>query len=185
MFQRNAASTYNILNEEGRFVAAALLPYGASSWYFIIWLTRSLAISGFCFWYLLWLVTEFWCYVVVLMQNHCQQQMHKFFWKRSFLSHFLLLFLMIACTYFEFFVFVGKHFSTKKYNSFNEAIVYIETNQGHVIVWTCMVFCIYLMCCVQNQSVVYFRRRYMSTCMGIRAYHTYDIPGGNTDKIST
>ncbi|KMT03951.1 hypothetical protein BVRB_8g187600 [Beta vulgaris subsp. vulgaris] len=28
---RNAASTYNILNEEGRFVAAALLPYGASS----------------------------------------------------------------------------------------------------------------------------------------------------------
>lgn len=28
---RNAASTYNILNEEGRIVAAALLPYGASS----------------------------------------------------------------------------------------------------------------------------------------------------------
>lgn len=26
--QRNAASTYNILNEEGRVVAAALLPYG-------------------------------------------------------------------------------------------------------------------------------------------------------------
>ena len=29
--QRNAASTYNILNEEGRIVAAALLPYGVSS----------------------------------------------------------------------------------------------------------------------------------------------------------
>ncbi|KAG6748857.1 hypothetical protein POTOM_048794 [Populus tomentosa] len=28
---RNAASTYNILNEEGRSVAAALLPYGVSS----------------------------------------------------------------------------------------------------------------------------------------------------------
>ncbi|PSS24569.1 NADH dehydrogenase [ubiquinone] 1 alpha subcomplex assembly factor like [Actinidia chinensis var. chinensis] len=28
---RNAASTYNILNEEGRVVAAALLPYGVSS----------------------------------------------------------------------------------------------------------------------------------------------------------
>ncbi|ONK72248.1 uncharacterized protein A4U43_C04F17380 [Asparagus officinalis] len=28
---RNAASTYNILNEEGRMVAAALLPYGVSS----------------------------------------------------------------------------------------------------------------------------------------------------------
>ncbi|KAE8695695.1 NADH dehydrogenase 1 alpha subcomplex assembly factor 3-like isoform X3 [Hibiscus syriacus] len=28
---RNAASTYNILNEEGRIVAAALLPYGVSS----------------------------------------------------------------------------------------------------------------------------------------------------------
>lgn len=28
---RNAASTYNILNEEGRPVAAALLPYGVSS----------------------------------------------------------------------------------------------------------------------------------------------------------
>ncbi|CAA7403868.1 unnamed protein product [Spirodela intermedia] len=28
---RNAASTYNILNEEGRVVAAALLPYGFSS----------------------------------------------------------------------------------------------------------------------------------------------------------
>ncbi|KAJ6401599.1 NUCLEAR PROTEIN E3-3 [Salix purpurea] len=28
---RNAASTYNILNEEGRLVAAALLPYGLSS----------------------------------------------------------------------------------------------------------------------------------------------------------
>ncbi|CAO2842152.1 unnamed protein product [Amaranthus hypochondriacus] len=28
---RNAASTYNILNEEGRIVAAALLPYGKSS----------------------------------------------------------------------------------------------------------------------------------------------------------
>ncbi|XP_021768917.1 NADH dehydrogenase [ubiquinone] 1 alpha subcomplex assembly factor 3-like [Chenopodium quinoa] len=28
---RNAASTYNILNEEGRIVAAALLPYGASA----------------------------------------------------------------------------------------------------------------------------------------------------------
>ncbi|KAF9669725.1 hypothetical protein SADUNF_Sadunf14G0137000 [Salix dunnii] len=28
---RNAASTYNILNEEGRLVAAALLPYGVSS----------------------------------------------------------------------------------------------------------------------------------------------------------
>ncbi|XP_065853753.1 uncharacterized protein [Euphorbia lathyris] len=27
---RNAASTYNILNEEGRIVAAALLPYGVS-----------------------------------------------------------------------------------------------------------------------------------------------------------
>lgn len=30
-FQRNAVSTYNILNEEGRVVAAALLPYGVSS----------------------------------------------------------------------------------------------------------------------------------------------------------
>ena len=29
--QRNAASTYNILNEEGRIVAAALLPYGVTS----------------------------------------------------------------------------------------------------------------------------------------------------------
>lgn len=29
--QRNAASTYNVLNEEGRIVAAALLPYGVSS----------------------------------------------------------------------------------------------------------------------------------------------------------
>ncbi|KAK3035485.1 hypothetical protein RJ639_034455 [Escallonia herrerae] len=28
---KNAASTYNILNEEGRIVAAALLPYGVSS----------------------------------------------------------------------------------------------------------------------------------------------------------
>lgn len=28
---RNAASTYNILNEEGRIVAAALLPYGVAS----------------------------------------------------------------------------------------------------------------------------------------------------------
>ncbi|CAN4126035.1 unnamed protein product [Withania somnifera] len=28
---RNAASTYNILNEEGRVVAAALLPYGVES----------------------------------------------------------------------------------------------------------------------------------------------------------
>ncbi|KAJ9188590.1 hypothetical protein P3X46_003932 [Hevea brasiliensis] len=28
---RNAASTYNILNEEGRIVVAALLPYGVSS----------------------------------------------------------------------------------------------------------------------------------------------------------
>ncbi|KAL2930476.1 NADH dehydrogenase [ubiquinone] 1 alpha subcomplex assembly factor 3 [Bienertia sinuspersici] len=28
---RNAASTYNILNEEGRIIAAGLLPYGASS----------------------------------------------------------------------------------------------------------------------------------------------------------
>ncbi|KAG6630476.1 NADH dehydrogenase [ubiquinone] 1 alpha subcomplex assembly factor 3 isoform X1 [Carya illinoinensis] len=28
---RNAASTYNILNEEGRIVAAAFLPYGVSS----------------------------------------------------------------------------------------------------------------------------------------------------------
>lgn len=28
---RNAVSTYNILNEEGRIVAAALLPYGVSS----------------------------------------------------------------------------------------------------------------------------------------------------------
>ncbi|KAK7386206.1 hypothetical protein VNO78_26250 [Psophocarpus tetragonolobus] len=28
---RNAASTYNILNEEGRIVAAAVLPYGVSS----------------------------------------------------------------------------------------------------------------------------------------------------------
>ncbi|XVE99932.1 hypothetical protein REPUB_Repub03eG0242800 [Reevesia pubescens] len=28
---RNVASTYNILNEEGRIVAAALLPYGVSS----------------------------------------------------------------------------------------------------------------------------------------------------------
>ncbi|PIA32679.1 hypothetical protein AQUCO_04400105v1 [Aquilegia coerulea] len=28
---RNAASTYNILNEEGRIVAAAMLPYGVSS----------------------------------------------------------------------------------------------------------------------------------------------------------
>lgn len=28
---RNAASTYNVLNEEGRIVAAALLPYGVSS----------------------------------------------------------------------------------------------------------------------------------------------------------
>ncbi|KAK7287202.1 hypothetical protein RIF29_00331 [Crotalaria pallida] len=28
---RNAASTYNILNEEGRVVAAAVLPYGVSS----------------------------------------------------------------------------------------------------------------------------------------------------------
>uniref|UniRef100_A0A5B6ZEV0 NADH dehydrogenase [ubiquinone] 1 alpha subcomplex assembly factor 3 n=1 Tax=Davidia involucrata TaxID=16924 RepID=A0A5B6ZEV0_DAVIN len=28
---RNAASTYNILNEEGRIVAAALLPYGGTS----------------------------------------------------------------------------------------------------------------------------------------------------------
>ncbi|KAK2650919.1 hypothetical protein Ddye_018408 [Dipteronia dyeriana] len=28
---RNASSTYNILNEEGRIVAAALLPYGVSS----------------------------------------------------------------------------------------------------------------------------------------------------------
>ncbi|XP_047334895.1 NADH dehydrogenase [ubiquinone] 1 alpha subcomplex assembly factor 3-like [Impatiens glandulifera] len=28
---RNAASTYNILNEEGRIVAAALLPFGVSS----------------------------------------------------------------------------------------------------------------------------------------------------------
>uniref|UniRef100_A0A5B7BW90 NADH dehydrogenase [ubiquinone] 1 alpha subcomplex assembly factor 3 n=1 Tax=Davidia involucrata TaxID=16924 RepID=A0A5B7BW90_DAVIN len=28
---RNAASTYNILNEEGRMVAAALLPYGVTS----------------------------------------------------------------------------------------------------------------------------------------------------------
>jgi NADH dehydrogenase [ubiquinone] 1 alpha subcomplex assembly factor 3 len=28
---RNAASTYNILNEEGRVVAAALLPYGVTS----------------------------------------------------------------------------------------------------------------------------------------------------------
>ncbi|PHT95267.1 hypothetical protein T459_03149 [Capsicum annuum] len=28
---RNAASTYNILNEEGRIVAAALLPYGIES----------------------------------------------------------------------------------------------------------------------------------------------------------
>ncbi|XP_031742645.1 NADH dehydrogenase [ubiquinone] 1 alpha subcomplex assembly factor 3-like [Cucumis sativus] len=28
---RNATSTYNILNEEGRIVAAALLPYGVSS----------------------------------------------------------------------------------------------------------------------------------------------------------
>ncbi|XP_023637885.1 uncharacterized protein LOC17887267 [Capsella rubella] len=28
---RNAASTYNILNEEGRIVAAALLPYGVTS----------------------------------------------------------------------------------------------------------------------------------------------------------
>lgn len=28
---RNAASTFNILNEEGRIVAAALLPYGVSS----------------------------------------------------------------------------------------------------------------------------------------------------------
>ncbi|XP_077235258.1 NADH dehydrogenase ubiquinone 1 alpha subcomplex assembly factor-like protein (DUF498/DUF598) [Tasmannia lanceolata] len=28
---RNAASTFNILNEEGRMVAAALLPYGVSS----------------------------------------------------------------------------------------------------------------------------------------------------------
>ncbi|KAI4297246.1 hypothetical protein L6164_037141 [Bauhinia variegata] len=28
---RNAASTYNILNEEGRIVAAALIPYGVSS----------------------------------------------------------------------------------------------------------------------------------------------------------
>ncbi|WZY91727.1 hypothetical protein YC2023_064056 [Brassica napus] len=28
---RNAASTYNILNEEGRVVAAALLPYGVAS----------------------------------------------------------------------------------------------------------------------------------------------------------
>ncbi|XP_016572583.1 NADH dehydrogenase [ubiquinone] 1 alpha subcomplex assembly factor 3 isoform X2 [Capsicum annuum] len=29
--ERNAASTYNILNEEGRIVAAALLPYGIES----------------------------------------------------------------------------------------------------------------------------------------------------------
>lgn len=28
---RNASSTFNILNEEGRMVAAALLPYGVSS----------------------------------------------------------------------------------------------------------------------------------------------------------
>jgi len=28
---RNASSTYNVLNEEGRIVAAALLPYGVSS----------------------------------------------------------------------------------------------------------------------------------------------------------
>ncbi|XP_010469226.1 PREDICTED: uncharacterized protein LOC104749325 [Camelina sativa] len=28
---RNAASTYNVLNEEGRIVAAALLPYGVTS----------------------------------------------------------------------------------------------------------------------------------------------------------
>ncbi|KAK9911380.1 hypothetical protein M0R45_035296 [Rubus argutus] len=28
---KNAVSTYNILNEEGRIVAAALLPYGVSS----------------------------------------------------------------------------------------------------------------------------------------------------------
>ncbi|XP_076934763.1 uncharacterized protein LOC143601170 [Bidens hawaiensis] len=28
---RNASSTYNILNEEGRIVAAALLPYGVFS----------------------------------------------------------------------------------------------------------------------------------------------------------
>ncbi|KAK6143028.1 hypothetical protein DH2020_023376 [Rehmannia glutinosa] len=28
---RNAASTYNILNEEGRIVAAALIPYGVDS----------------------------------------------------------------------------------------------------------------------------------------------------------
>lgn len=28
---RNAVSTYNILNEEGRIVAAALLPFGVSS----------------------------------------------------------------------------------------------------------------------------------------------------------
>jgi NADH dehydrogenase [ubiquinone] 1 alpha subcomplex assembly factor 3 len=28
---RNAASTYNILNEEGRIVAAALIPYGVST----------------------------------------------------------------------------------------------------------------------------------------------------------
>lgn len=31
LIQRNAASTYNILNEEGRVVAAALLPYGVTS----------------------------------------------------------------------------------------------------------------------------------------------------------
>lgn len=30
-FQRNAVSTYNILNEEGRIVAAALIPYGVYS----------------------------------------------------------------------------------------------------------------------------------------------------------
>uniref|UniRef100_A0A7N2LD76 Uncharacterized protein n=1 Tax=Quercus lobata TaxID=97700 RepID=A0A7N2LD76_QUELO len=29
--KRNASTTYNILNEEGRIVAAALLPYGVSS----------------------------------------------------------------------------------------------------------------------------------------------------------
>ncbi|GER57362.1 NADH dehydrogenase [ubiquinone] 1 alphasubcomplex assembly factor 3 [Striga asiatica] len=28
---RNAASTYNLLNEEGRIVAAALIPYGVES----------------------------------------------------------------------------------------------------------------------------------------------------------
>ncbi|KAK6120740.1 hypothetical protein DH2020_045522 [Rehmannia glutinosa] len=31
MWKRNAASTYNILNEEGRIVAAALIPYGVDS----------------------------------------------------------------------------------------------------------------------------------------------------------